>query len=79
MKNINNIQIDDELNFPGDDGSGRNITRRVNGFGIVTITDMGYVTYKAEAGGDQEICGRLGENFKSEAELLSYISEEFEG
>jgi hypothetical protein len=78
MKTINGIQIDDENNFPGEDGTGMNVTRRVNGYGIVTVTATGYVTYRESAEADSEICGRLGEHFKNEAELMDFIKNEFE-
>lgn len=76
-KTINGVKIS-LTNFPGNDGTDRNITRRVRGYGIVTITDLGFVTYKADAQADSEICGKLGEEFKSESELLAFIGEEFE-
>lgn len=79
IKCINGVEIN-QANFPGDDGTGLNVTRRVRGFGIVTITANGVVFYDEDASHNNsaERCGKLGEDFKSEADLLTFIAENFE-
>ncbi|MDE2020889.1 MAG: hypothetical protein KGJ13_11185 [Patescibacteria group bacterium] len=73
---INGIEIN-LANFPGNNGAGGICRNTGCAFNYITITPNGTVTFKEDAEAGSEVLGKLGVEFKSEADLINFINAEF--